>query len=307
MKPLTAKKIRLLGLLLIFLTGPLCLHALPYLGYAAVLTGLYVAVRARKIAARFGAEEEAPLNQAANPSIKGKFSRQWLTWDSSVHESKGQPLRMQRALTQDITILDISKRGAASIRGTQGKRYRTTFQDCSCPDFGDRGKPCKHMYALAIRYAGFDPLPYIIRTDIKPHPLRGFMNMGIYEVTGKNPETNRSRTRTCRAVDEAGAVRAAMTEHGLIAPFSVKEEAYPEIDEETKAELAAEGVYVPEGAKADDYWAASQRGRDYDDTTVTREQWEYAASRGVTLSALAGETLAREIFQNNHKRWKKRV
>lgn len=299
----TAPMIRCIGAALLFLAGPFLGTLLPPLGGLIVLAGLYTVIRAKRIAARFGGEESAGETDA--PSVNSKFLRQWWEWDSSVHESNGQPSRMQRALTQDITVMDIARNGAARVRGTTGTLYQTTFRTCTCPDFLKRGKPCKHMYLLALRYAGFNPVPYIVRNRVQPHPLRGYMNMGLFKVSGKNFETNRMNTKRVYALDQAHAIQSVTLEYGLSEPLSAEEIAYPDASPEVKTELSVEGVYVPEGAKLDDYSASSWRNRNGDEVTVTQELWEYAASCGIRLSALAGETTSREIFHNNHKQWKK--
>lgn len=36
------------------------------------------------------------------------------------------------------------------IRGASGAVYRTTLNDCTCPDFRHRHQPCKHMYRIAL-------------------------------------------------------------------------------------------------------------------------------------------------------------
>ena len=325
-KPLTSKQIRWIGLAMFFLVGPLCSFAAPYLGGFIVLAGLYVTIRAKKLAAKYGAEEpSAPQSIVKSPAkapatqniikkpvkapapelpVAPKYSRQWLKWNP-VHMSKGQPARMQRALTQSIVIREISKKGVAKMQGAKGETYKTGFQSCSCPDFGERGMPCKHMYLLAIRYAGFDPIPYIIQNHVKPHPLRGFMNLGMFKVTGKNFETNRKNTKTLYAPSEAQAIQMTVAKYGLTGPITVEEVAYPEPSAGQKAEIAALGVYVPAGANSYDYAAANDRHERMDEVTITQEQWEYAAECGIRLSALAGETGAKEIFREHHKRWKK--
>lgn len=39
---------------------------------------------------------------------------------------------------------------AALIQGSAADPYRVTLAGCTCPDFARTGKPCKHMYKLAI-------------------------------------------------------------------------------------------------------------------------------------------------------------
>lgn len=311
-KPLTTKKVRWIGLAMVFLIAPLCSLMIPYLGSFVILAGLYVVIRAKRIAAKYGTEEtNSPAGRAPVRTVPPelpvapKYSRRWWQWDSSVHESKGQPARMQRALTQSIVIREVSKKGIAKVQGTNGDVYKTSFLSCSCPDFAQRIRPCKHMYLLASRYAGFDPVSYIIRNHVKSHPLRGFMNLGMFKVTGKNFETGRMNTKTIYALDQAQAIQMAASEFGLVDPLSGEEVAYPEEASESKVEMAAEGIYIPAGANLYDCAAARLRYQDEDEVTITQEQWEYAAKCGIRLSALAGETGTKEIFREHHKRWKK--
>lgn len=39
---------------------------------------------------------------------------------------------------------------AAVIQGSAADPYHVTLTSCTCPDFARTGKPCKHMYKLAI-------------------------------------------------------------------------------------------------------------------------------------------------------------
>ena len=59
-------------------------------------------------------------------------------------------------------------------------------------------------------------MPYIIRSSVEPHPLRGYMNMGRYKVKGKNPETGRASTKTVYAVDETDALKVPMMKRVLL-------------------------------------------------------------------------------------------
>lgn len=74
----------------------------------------------------------------------------WDIWDESIHKADGQAARIERAKTQDIKILDHTRNGFATMRGTSGEIYYVTLENCTCPDFARRKIPCKHMYKLAI-------------------------------------------------------------------------------------------------------------------------------------------------------------
>ena len=227
----------------------------------------------------------------------------WNTWDKSVHLTEGQAGRMQRVLTQKMEIVGIEKTGRYQIRGWKGKVYSTDYKSCTCEDFQKRCIPCKHMYLLATEKAGFDPMPYIIRSNVEPHPLRGYMNMGRYKVKGKNPETGRASTKTVYAVNEVAALKAAKP-FKLLEPLKIDEVAYDDASDYELDEAREIGAFVPSGAKRPDVVASIQRYKNIDEATICRSEWEYAASIGIKLSALDGITRAKIIFREAHKRWR---
>lgn len=227
----------------------------------------------------------------------------WSVWDDSVHLSEGQPARIQRALVQNIVIGNQNAYGRYLVTGTKGIVYLTDFGSCTCDDFRKRkGRPCKHMYALAIAKAGFNPFPYFTKNDVVPHPLRGYMNLGLFKVKGKNLDTNRFNTKTLHAVDEAAAIAAGKAA-GLADPVTATECELAPASAETLQDAVSKGVFIPSGAKELDAQAAIARFRDWDETTITRLQWEYAASLGVPISALAGNGTGKLEFSKIHKRW----
>lgn len=54
------------------------------------------------------------------------------------------------ALSGDLMpdVVDLEKKCATFVGGG-GDKYATTLIGCTCPDFVEREKPCKHMYWLA--------------------------------------------------------------------------------------------------------------------------------------------------------------
>lgn len=76
-------------------------------------------------------------------------------WNEKVHRGAAQSDRFERAAHQPMALLDYRENGVASVCGASGKTYTTTLDYCSCEDFAKRGKPCKHIYFLAIQM-GFD-------------------------------------------------------------------------------------------------------------------------------------------------------
>ena len=77
----------------------------------------------------------------------------WSKWEGFAHEEPGQLDRLKRATLygDNIHIVQYnSLLGIAKIKGTSGNYYLTSGNRCSCPDYRNRLKPCKHMYKLAV-------------------------------------------------------------------------------------------------------------------------------------------------------------
>jgi hypothetical protein len=55
-------------------------------------------------------------------------------------------LKDEQIVTEDLT----PGKEHALIQGTEPEPYRVTLNTCSCFDFSAHGKPCKHMYRLAL-------------------------------------------------------------------------------------------------------------------------------------------------------------
>lgn len=88
----------------------------------------------------------------------------WSRWDG-CRDSEPQRIRMGRAIAGGLTLrqLDKKHRAATFVGGKGGEKYSTRLTSCTCPDFKERGVPCKHIYKLAseleIRELP-DPLQY---------------------------------------------------------------------------------------------------------------------------------------------------
>lgn len=85
----------------------------------------------------------------------------WSSWPESVHESAASTERMERAISQGFKYRPCSEPGVYTVKGTEGDTYYVSFGGCTCPDYARRGRPCKHMYGLAIQRGGFDPKEYL--------------------------------------------------------------------------------------------------------------------------------------------------
>ncbi len=71
----------------------------------------------------------------------------WTKWND-CHDYPSQVDRQVRAREAILTPISISGQ-CAQFQGEEDQ-YRTTLLNCSCPDFQQRHKPCKHMYRLAM-------------------------------------------------------------------------------------------------------------------------------------------------------------
>lgn len=66
----------------------------------------------------------------------------WTDWPVEVHELPEQIERM-------LANVDFMEINHINKTGTTSRGYSVSLAKCSCPDFSNRHRPCKHMYALA--------------------------------------------------------------------------------------------------------------------------------------------------------------
>lgn len=138
---------RIVGIALAVM-GALISLVTPFIGVAALIFGcLLVFLVPRKISVvkKFKSFSGSPLSGCST------FGE----WHEKVHRGAAQSDRFERAAHQPMSLLDYRENGVASIVGSSGATYTTTLDYCSCEDFAKRGKPCKHIYFLAIQM-GFD-------------------------------------------------------------------------------------------------------------------------------------------------------
>lgn len=73
-------------------------------------------------------------------------------WDPKVHTGQAQLERFEKAVHQPMAILSYNaQNGFAEIKGSGSDTYMTSLDECTCPDFDKRSKPCKHIYFLALQ------------------------------------------------------------------------------------------------------------------------------------------------------------
>jgi len=70
-------------------------------------------------------------------------------------ESNSRLMRAQAEHAEIIGPLSVSVR----IKSSSGKTYEVTLDNCSCEDFYRTGRPCKHMYRLALELGLYLSIP----------------------------------------------------------------------------------------------------------------------------------------------------
>lgn len=146
-----------------------------------------------------------------------------------------------------------------------------------------------------------EPVVLAPSAENKPHfahPLRGWTNVGLYEVHGVNPKTGRSNKKMIEALSEGQAVAAAVAA-GLADPITVSE--VPQrMATDRQIEFAESlGEDVPAGATLLDASALICRVQDgeTEEKAITQEQWAAAWVAGVPMSALAGQKFYRSAMK----------
>ncbi len=102
----------------------------------------------------------------------------WDLWDSSIHYAQGQADRVKRGRTEGIVLIWYNQRtGYAKVKNARGRYYLVSRAGCSCPDFRDRGLPCKHMYFLASCLPDFGDK---LVPDLVSRPPEGSESLLLY-------------------------------------------------------------------------------------------------------------------------------
>lgn len=85
--------------------------------------------------------------------IKGrvKYLDKWPDWDESLHEDEKQIERQGWAMNYPFTFkIDKENKCGKFSSTTLAPYYETHLDSCTCNDFLERQKPCKHIYRLAV-------------------------------------------------------------------------------------------------------------------------------------------------------------
>nr|DAM37286.1 MAG TPA: TM2 domain [Caudoviricetes sp.] len=104
-------------------------------------------------------DDEIGAAEEASAYLDGDPAEAWGRW-TDCHAQRVQQERMERAQNGSLTPEVLSRETyCATFIGGDGARYKTTLIGCSCPDFEERGLPCKHMYWLAQQLGLNDSVP----------------------------------------------------------------------------------------------------------------------------------------------------
>lgn len=82
------------------------------------------------------------------------------SWDNDTHKNIEQLKRIigaQKIKDKDVTVDENSQ--SCEVVGSAKEPYKATLNECTCPDFAIKRKPCKHIYCLAMRLGYIDGLP----------------------------------------------------------------------------------------------------------------------------------------------------
>lgn len=134
-----------------------------------------------------------------------------------------------------------------------------------------------------------------------PHPLRGWTNMGLFEIHGINPKTNRSNKRTCECFSESDAKAWAFSS-GFIEPITVSEIPSDRATDNQIAYLQQLGAQVDfESLTKEDASELIDFIKDGDRRHINQQELDMASQRGYKISSLAGPTTFRYIMQYGYR------
>ena len=78
-----------------------------------------------------------------------RLLREWIDWNNELHEEQEQIKRQGYAMTYPFTFNINDNARTGKFSSSLGGDYKTTLTNCTCGDFSERNKPCKHIYRLA--------------------------------------------------------------------------------------------------------------------------------------------------------------
>ncbi len=115
---------------------------------------------------RLSAEKDHEIERLAKEAASYRdlpylLSKENLLFDSNVYQSLSEietpdiQNRLLRAFTErnHYTFSFFNVHANVKYKEDSARSYTVTLNDCTCPDYTFRKKPCKHMYMLALQFA----------------------------------------------------------------------------------------------------------------------------------------------------------
>ena len=137
-----------------------------------------------------------------------------------------------------------------------------------------------------------------LRIPKRAHPLRGWTNLGLYEIHGKNPATGRMNKRTHECLTEADARSWALSE-GLAEPVAIKEIQRRMASDEQIRVCRKMGIKAKfEELSAIDASALIWFRDDHEFRKINITEWAAACQAGYAVSALCGPKYYKYIMEN---------
>ena len=78
-----------------------------------------------------------------------RLLQEWTDWDNELHEEQEQINRQGWSMNYPFTFRIKENAQTGKFSSSLGGNYKTTLTECTCGDYAERGKPCKHIYRLA--------------------------------------------------------------------------------------------------------------------------------------------------------------
>lgn len=177
-------------------------------------------------------------------------------YGENFHCRDSQYVRFKRACTKyEVgSIVSLNKRKLCCEFKSSTKYdviYRTTLDSCTCPDFSEYNKPCKHMYKLALELGVISPdwdisgIPCELRSTIDSlfySDLRSFLNFLAHNLAYGLFET--SKNKVPKALIEAQLVIEAHTPYDYT---QILDKNYSKNDIFTELTLA-KNSYIPKSS-----------------------------------------------------------
>lgn len=137
-----------------------------------------------------------------------------------------------------------------------------------------------------------------------PHPLRGWTNLGLFEIHGVNPKTKRSNKKMHECLSETDARSWAISQ-GLVEPIQVSEVEQRRVTDGQKSALRKRGIQANLAELSIvDASALLWRKADGDSRKINQREWAAACRAGYPVSALCGPTFYRFIMSTGDWRFR---